>query len=46
MFAKHKNIWYDIRMKKDIFIIKENSLSYGRGYVYSLQYHLVWCTKY
>ncbi|MBP0969496.1 MAG: transposase, partial [Oscillospiraceae bacterium] len=21
-------------------------LSYGRGYVYSLQYHLVWCTKY
>ena len=23
-----------------------NTLSYGRGYVYSLQYHLVWCTKY
>ena len=21
-------------------------LSYGRGYVYSLQYHIVWCTKY
>ena len=21
-------------------------LTYGRGYVYSLQYHLVWCTKY
>lgn len=41
MFAKHKNIWYDIHMKKDIFIIKENSLSYGSGYVYSLQYHLV-----
>ena len=19
---------------------------YGRGYVYSLQYHIVWCTKY
>ena len=33
-------------MEKDIFIIKENTLSYGRGYVYSLQYHLVWCTKY
>ena len=29
-----------------MFIIKENDLSYGRGYVYSLQYHLVWCTKY
>ena len=33
-------------MEKDTFIIKENTLSYGRGYVYSLQYHLVWCTKY
>ena len=33
-------------MGKDTFIIKENTLSYGRGYVYSLQYHLVWCTKY
>lgn len=21
-------------------------LTYGRGYVYSLQYHVVWCTKY
>ena len=21
-------------------------LTHGRGYVYSLQYHLVWCTKY
>lgn len=28
-------------------IIATNSgLSYGCGYVYSLQYHLVWCTKY
>ena len=33
-------------MEKEIFAIKENTLSYGRGYVYSLQYHLVWCTKY
>ena len=23
-----------------------SELAYGRGYVYSLQYHLVWCTKY
>lgn len=23
-----------------------NRLTYGRGYVYSLQYHIVWCTKY
>ena len=39
------SIWYnihmDIHMEKDIFTIKEISLSYGRGYVYSLQYHLV-----
>ena len=33
-------------MEKDIFNISKNELSYGRGYVYSLQYHLVWCTKY
>ena len=33
-------------MEKDIFKINKNQLSYGRGYVYSLQYHLVWCTKY
>ena len=33
-------------MEKDIFNINKNELSYGRGYVYSLQYYLVWCTKY
>ena len=27
-------------MEKDIFNIDKNKLSYGRGYVYSLQYHL------
>ena len=32
--------------KDDIFNINQNELTYGRGYVYSLQYHLVWCTKY
>ena len=41
-----ENIWYTINMDKNIFTIRENDLSYGRGYVYSLQYHLVWCTKY
>ena len=41
-----ENIWYIINMDKNIFTIRENDLSYGRGYVYSLQYHLVWCTKY
>ena len=33
-------------MGKDIFNIDKNKLSYGRGYGCSLQYHLVWCTKY
>ena len=33
-------------MDKDIYNINENNLTYGRGYVYSLQYHIVWCTKY
>ena len=33
-------------MEKDIYFINENRLTYGRGYVYSLQYHIVWCTKY
>ena len=26
--------------------IRNNDLTHGRGYVYSLQYHIVWCTKY
>ena len=33
-------------MEKDIDFTVKNELTYGRGYVYSLQYHLVWCTKY
>ena len=33
-------------MDKNIYNIEKNDLSYGRGYVYSLQYHIVWCTKY
>lgn len=23
-----------------------DKVTYGRGYVYSIQYHIVWCTKY
>lgn len=25
---------------------KNNNLTYGRGYVYKIQYHIVWCVKY
>ena len=33
-------------MDNNIYNIRNNDLAYGRGYVYSLQYHIVWCTKY
>ena len=33
-------------MEKHIYDIHNDKLTYGRGYVYSLQYHIVWCTKY
>lgn len=33
-------------MKNIYDLSKISELTYGRGYVYSLQYHLVWCTKY
>ena len=36
VFAIYRNIWYNFNMEKEIFTIKENTLSYGRGYVYSL----------
>ena len=38
MFDIFLCIWYTIFMKKDMFTINKNGLSYGRGYVYSLQY--------
>ena len=46
MFVNSIYIWYNKNMDKNMFNINNNELSYGRGYVYSLQYHLVWCTKY
>ena len=33
-------------MDKIYDISNISKLTYGRGYVYSLQYHIVWCTKY
>ena len=33
-------------MDKNADITGKHELTYDRGYVYSLQYHLVWCTKY
>lgn len=33
-------------MRKLTDLSNDNKLTYSRGYVYSLQYHIVWCTKY
>jgi putative transposase len=33
-------------MDKTIYTNNISNLTYGRGYVYSLQYHIVWCTKF
>jgi putative transposase len=33
-------------MDKYVYNKNYSKLTYGRGYVYSLQYHIVWCTKY
>ena len=33
-------------MGKEVKKQVNQDLTYGRGYVYSLQYHIVWCTKY
>lgn len=39
------HIWYNINGDiMQAFVNK--SLTYGRGYVYDIQYHIVWCTKY
>ena len=40
------NIWYNKYMDKSAYFKMNTGLTYGRGYVYSLQYHIVWCTKY
>lgn len=33
-------------MEKDYLFAMDFPVAHGRGYVYSLQYHIVWCTKY
>lgn len=33
-------------MNKDIYFLTPNDVTHGRGYVNSLQYHIVWVTKY
>jgi len=33
-------------MNKEEIFAEDIEVTHGRGYVYSLQYHIVWCTKY
>lgn len=43
----HKQfVWYTINMKKHNIFSISTDVTHGRGYVYSLQYHIVWTTKY
>ncbi len=46
MFGARLDVWYDKYIEKLYKIPDGNKLTYGRGYVYSLQYHIVWRTKY
>ena len=40
------HIWYNKNMNKDRIFQCDNEVTHGRGYVYSLKYPIVWCTKY
>lgn len=39
-------IWYYINMNDSLYLSIPADVTHGRGYVYSLQYHIVWVTKY
>ena len=39
-------MWYKLNMDKETCFTIPKDVMHGRGYVYSLQYHIVWCTKY
>jgi putative transposase len=40
------HIWYNKNMDKSAYFSMPNDVTHGREYVYSLQYHIVWVTKY
>ena len=43
---KIRSIWYHITMDKTVYFSLPKDVTHGRGYIYSLQYHIVWVTKY
>lgn len=46
MIAINGCVWYNINMEENTYFSTPFDVTHGRGYVYSLQYHIVWCTKY
>ena len=46
MLVRFKHVWYNLNMDKSTCFTVPKDVTHGRGYVYSLQYHIVWCTKY
>lgn len=39
-------MWYNKNRGENMINTEDSNLTYGRGYVYRIQYHIVWCTKY
>ena len=46
MLVRFEHVWYNLNMDKSTCFTVPKDVTHGRGYVYSLQYHIVWCTKY
>ena len=46
MLVRFEHVWYNLNMDKSTCFTAPKDVTHGRGYVYSLQYHIVWCTKY
>ena len=46
MVAFPEYLWYNYVMDTLFCSEKFDKVTHGRGYVYSLQYHIVWCVKY
>ena len=46
LLAQLRYVWYNVNMNKTSYITMPKDVTHGRGYVYSLQYHIVWVTKY
>lgn len=46
ILVRKRITWYNMFVDKELIFTMPSDVTHGRGYVYSLQYHIVWCTKY